>query len=142
MKAIDLELTPDEKQLLKTKGIAQKKLLSYAADEIITALEAQQQRAKVLQALIEFQQIPSIGIMFAKDLMRSGYYSLDELKAKPGAQLFDEFERMNGYHTDPCVEDQFRLVVHYANNPGSNKKWWNFTNERKAYRIKHPYGLT
>jgi hypothetical protein len=141
MKAIDLELSPDEKLLLKTKGISQKKLLGYAADEIIAVLEAQGHRAKALQALVDFQRIPSIGIMFAKDLMRAGYYSLDELKTKPGAYLFDEFENMNGYHTDPCVEDQFRLVVHYANNPGSNKKWWDFTNERKAYRVEYPYEL-
>lgn len=139
MKTIDLQLTDDEKATLRAKRIVQKELQTYAADEIITVLEARDDRAKTLQALIEFQRIPSIGIMFAHDLMRAGYYKLDDLKHRTGADLFDEFEKMNGYHTDPCVEDQFRLVVHYANNPGSNKKWWDFTSERKAYRELHPY---
>lgn len=142
MKNIELELSPDEKTLLKAKRVSQKALLSLSADEIIVVLEAQGKRAKTLQALIEFQRIPSIGIMFAKDLMRTGYYSLDAVKNRNGAHLFDEFENMNGYHTDPCVEDQFRLVVHYANNPGSNKNWWDFTSERKAYRLANPYTNT
>nr|WP_198041798.1 helix-hairpin-helix domain-containing protein [Paenibacillus larvae] len=38
-----------------------------------------------------------------------------------------------------CVEDQFRLVVYYANNPESNKKWWDFTEERKHYRETNGY---
>lgn len=139
MKTIDLQLTANEKAIIRTKRIPQKILQGYAADEIIAVLEAGMERAKVLQALIEFQRIPSVGIMFAHDLMRAGYYSLDALKHRTGAELFDEFEKMNGYHTDPCVEDQFRLVVHYANHPDSNKKWWDFTKERKAYRERHPY---
>lgn len=141
MKNIDLQLTANEKAILRTKDITRKVLLGYATDEIITALEAHGNRARQLQALIEFQRIPSIGIMFARDLMRAGYYSLDSLKHRPGAELFDEFEKMNGYHTAPCVEDQFRLVVHYVNNPGSNKKWWDFTKERKLYREQHPYEI-
>jgi hypothetical protein len=141
MKNIDLELSSAEKSILKAKKISQKALQSYAADEIVSVLEATDQRAKTLQALVAFQSVPSIGIAFAKDLMRTGYYSLEQLRNRQGAELFDAFEKMNGYHTDPCVEDQFRLVVHYANNPGSNKKWWDFTNERKVYREQVPYQL-
>lgn len=47
-----------------------------------------------------------------------------------------------GVWVDPCVEDQFRLVVHYANHPNSKHNWWNFTPERKAFREKNGYPST
>jgi AraC-like DNA-binding protein len=37
------------------------------------------------------------------------------------------------------VEDQFRLVVHYADHPGTIRNWWDFTNERKAFRQVNGY---
>jgi hypothetical protein len=138
-KKINLELTPDEKLLLKQKGITQKGLMDYAIDEIIHALNAPSPRAKILQALFEFQQIPSVGIRFAHDLIFLGYYSLSELKDKEAPDLLDQYENKLGSKVDPCVEDQFRLVVHYANHPGSNKQWWDFTGERKAYRAQYGY---
>jgi hypothetical protein len=138
-KKINLELTADEKQLLKQKGITQKALMDYAIDEIIHLLNATPARAKTLQALYDFQQIPSVGIRFAHDLIFLGYYSLAELKDKEGAQLLNSYEKKLGSKVDPCVEDQFRLVVYYANNPGSKKQWWDFTAERKAYRTKYGY---
>lgn len=141
-KKVNLELTAEEKTLLKQKGITQKVLMDYAIDEIIHVLEAPSQRAKTLQALYEFQQIPSIGIRFAHDLIFMGYYMLAELKDKQGHELLDQYEMKLGSRVDPCVEDQFRLVVHYANNRDSKKQWWDFTNERKAYRTKFGYPAT
>ncbi len=141
-KNINLELTADEKLLLKQKGITQKALMNYAIDEIIHILNASAQRAKTLQALFEFQQVPSIGIRFAHDLIFLGYYTLAELKGKQGYELLNEYEEKLGHRVDPCVEDQFRLVVHYANNSGSNKKWWDFSAERKNYRAKNGYPAT
>lgn len=81
-------------------------------------------RAKEIRALAEFQSIPSTGPRFAKDLIELGYYSLEELRTKDGAILLDEFEVLCGVPMDPCVEDQFRLVVYYANHPNTNKQWW------------------
>ena len=138
-KKINLELTPEEKQLLKQKGITQKALMDYAIDEIVHALNSSPQRAKILQALYEFQQVPSIGIRFAQDLIFLGYHNLTELKDKQGPELLNDYERKLGNRVDPCVEDQFRLVVYYANHPNSNKQWWDFTAERKAYRNKYGY---
>lgn len=138
-KKADLELTVEEKALLKQKGITQKVLMDYAINEIIHALDAPSQRAKTLQALYEFQQIPSIGIRFAHDLIFMGYYSLAELKDKQGHELLDQYENKLGSRVDPCVEDQFRLVVHYANNRDSKKQWWDFTAKRKTYRSKYGY---
>jgi hypothetical protein len=102
-------------------------------------LNAPSQRVKTLQALFEFQQIPSVGIRFAHDLIFLGYYSLSELKDKKAPELLDQYEKKLGNRVDPCVEDQFRLVVHYSNHTDSNKQWWDFTNERKAYRTQYGY---
>jgi len=96
-------------------------------------------RAKEIYAFADFQRIPSIGIEFAKDLVFLGYYSVEELNGKNGANLTDHYEKMKGYKTDPCVEDQFRLAVDFAKNEDYSKKWWNFTSERKEYRNKFGY---
>lgn len=138
-KKINLELTSEEKLLLRQQGITQKALMDYAIDEIIHAVNASPQRAKTLQALYEFQQVPSVGIRFAHDLIFLGYYNLAELKDKTGSELLNDYEKKLGGKVDPCVEDQFRLIVHYANNRGSKKQWWDFTAERKAYRDKNGY---
>nr|WP_317171850.1 helix-turn-helix domain-containing protein [Spirosoma validum] len=47
-----------------------------------------------------------------------------------------------GVWTDSCVEDQFRLVIHFANHPNSKLNWWDFTPERKAFREKNGYPST
>lgn len=53
--------------------------------------------------------------------------------------VIDAFERKKGYWIDSCVEDQFRLVVHYANTADHSKNWWDFTKERKKYRLEKGY---
>src|SRR4051812_38973100 len=100
-KKINLELTPEEKLLLKQKGVTQKALMDYAIDEIIEALNASHKRAKILQALYEFQQIPSVGIRFAHDLIFLGYYTLAELKDKTGSDLLNAYEQKLGSKVDP-----------------------------------------
>jgi hypothetical protein len=59
-------LTTAEKQMLQTKKISQKLLQDYAPDEIAALLEASPGRAEELNALAEFQSIPSLGINFAE----------------------------------------------------------------------------
>ncbi|EHQ29290.1 helix-hairpin-helix domain-containing protein [Mucilaginibacter paludis] len=134
MKTPKLDLEDSEKYLLKKAGITLPEITSYAPDELCIILKTTEQRAREINALVNFQNIPSIGPKFARDLIALGYYSLNQLKDKNGAELFDAHQQFIGTKTDPCVEDQFRLVVYYANNPGSNKQWWDFTSERKAYR--------
>ena len=92
-KSINLELTQDEKHLIKIKKISQKQLANYAIDEMITILNADVERAKILKALFEFQSISSIGIKFAKDLMLLGYYNLSSLKDKSGPELLIVYEK-------------------------------------------------
>jgi hypothetical protein len=65
-----------------------------------------------------------------------GYFSLDELKDKDGAKLTDEYELKKGYWTDPCVEDQFRLVVHYANTNDQKKRGGTLPKSEKSFVLK------
>ena len=136
---IKINLTEAEKKKLRSKKFKTSDILDLAIDEIEAILEVSFARAREIYALAEFQIVPSIGVKFAEDLIFLGYYSLNELKTKNGAKLVEEYEIKKGYWIDSCVEDQFRLVVHFANNDGSTKKWWDFTEERKKYRLEKGY---
>ncbi len=138
---IKLPLSDEEKAKLKNKKIKMADLLNYAVDEIEAILDLTAQRAKEINALAEFQSIPSIGIKFAEDLVFLGYYSIKELIKKDGAKLLDEYEYKKGYQVDPCVEDQFRLVVNFANTNDVKKTWWDFTEERKKFRNENGYPI-
>jgi hypothetical protein len=136
---IKLPLKATEKASLRKHKIKIANILDFAADELEVLLNATTERAKEIYALAEFQTVPSVGIKFAQDLIFLGYYSLKELKEKDGAELTDEYERKLGYWVDACVEDQFRLVVHYANTNDTSKTWWHFTEERKMFRTNNGY---
>ena len=136
---IKLPLTDFEKANLKKNKIKIAGILDFATDELKILLNTTTKRAKEIHALAEFQTVPSIGIKFAEDLVFLDYYSLNELKNKDGAKLTDEYEQKKGFWIDPCVEDQFRLVVNYANTNDTKKTWWDFTEERKNFRIKNGY---
>jgi hypothetical protein len=138
-KSIKLPLTDPEKAALRKNKIRLANVLDFAPDELEVLLNATPERAKEIHALAQFQTVPSIGIKFAEDLLFLGYYSLEELKNKDGAQLTDEYELKKGCWTDPCVEDQFRLVVNFANTHDTTKTWWDFTEERKMFRAKNGY---
>jgi hypothetical protein len=138
-KTINYRLTLPEKQMLKNKKISQKLLQDYAPDEIAALPEASSDRARELNALAVFQSIPSLGINFAEELIGQGYYSLEQMKGRPAVALFDAFEQHCGAWADPCVEDSYRLLVHYIENRDDSKRWWHFTSERKAYREQHGF---
>ncbi|TFF35733.1 helix-hairpin-helix domain-containing protein [Mucilaginibacter psychrotolerans] len=138
-KNINYRLTETEKQTLKAQKISQKMLQDHAPDEVAVLLNASPHRAKELQALAEFQSIPSLGINFAEELIGQGYYSLAQLKGKDAVELFDAFENHCGTWADPCVEDSYRLLVHYIETRDDSKRWWHFTAERKAYREQHGF---
>lgn len=136
---IKLPLTETEKASLRKNKIKIADILDFATDELEVLLNATTERAKEIHALAEFQTVPSVGIKFAEDLLFLGYYSLNELKEKDGAKLTDEYEQKLGYWVDPCVEDQFRLVVNIANTNDTTKTWWDFTEERKKFRTENGY---
>lgn len=136
---IKLPLTDLEKANLRKNKIKIADILDFATDELEVLLNTTTERAKEIYALAEFQTVPSIGIKFAEDLVFLGYYSLNELKNKDGAKLTDEYELKKGFWIDPCVEDQFRLVVNFANTHDIKRTWWDFTEERKKFRIENGY---
>ena len=136
---IKLGLTPEEIKRLRANKIKVSDISEYLVDDLSVLLNVPPTRAKEIYALAEFQSVPSIGIKFAQDLISLGYYSLDELKEKDGARLIKDLEHSTGTWIDPCVEDQCRLVVDYANNRENSKKWWDFTEERKKYRLENGY---
>ena len=134
-----LPLTEGERINLRKNKIKMSDFHLHALDELAIYLEATPDRTRELYALAQFQTIPSVGPKFASDLIFLGYYSLAELVDKNGAALTDEYEQKKGYWIDPCVEDQFRLAVHYAQTSDASKTWWDFTQERKAYRSVNGY---
>jgi hypothetical protein len=133
---IDLGLTVAEKLYLRKEKISLKTLRDYAIDEIASVLNASPERAKELYALAEFQSIPSLGIGFAKELISQGYFSFEQLRGKEAVELFNAYEKHCGCWADPCVEDSYRLLVHYIEHQDGSKRWWDFSKERKAYRAK------
>ncbi|HEY5822885.1 MAG TPA: helix-hairpin-helix domain-containing protein [Cyclobacteriaceae bacterium] len=134
-----LDVTVAEKKGLRVHKIKIKEMHHHSIASLQQLLNTSKIRAMELYALSEFQSLPSIGIRFSQDLISMGFYSLKDLKKKDGAQLTDQFEAQSGVWIDSCVEDQFRLVVHYANHPDSKLNWWDFTKERKAFREKSGY---
>ncbi|GAB3552214.1 helix-hairpin-helix domain-containing protein [Spirosoma fluminis] len=137
-----LKVTPAEVKKLRALKIRKSEMHLHNIEVLQTLLVTSKIRAMELFALSEFQSLPSVGIRFAHDLIWMGYYSLQDLKGKDPAQLTDQYELEKGVWTDPCVEDQFRLVVHFANHPNSKLNWWDFTPERKAFREKNGYPST
>ncbi len=137
-----LDITAGERKRLRLANVRVKEIHRHTLNELQSVLQISKIRAMELFALSEFQSLPSIGIRFAHDLISMGYYSLAQLKGKNGARLTDQFEVQTGAWVDPCVEDQFRLIVHYAQHPESHRNWWDFTTERKAFRGKYGYPAT
>ncbi len=136
---IKLDLTDHERRQLRRHKVKIADLTAYAVDELELMLQVPTHRARELFALADFQRIPTVGIEFARDLIFMGYFAVQELRDQDGAELRNEFERQKGYRIDSCVEDQFRLAVHYARTGDTSKRWWDFTPERKRYRAQFGY---
>jgi hypothetical protein len=136
---LKLPLTDAEKASLRKHKINMANILDFGVDELEVFLQVSPGRAKEIYALAEFQTVPSVGIKFAEDLVFLGCYSLSELKDQDGAKLTDAYELKKGYWTDPCVEDQFRLIVYTAKTNDTKKTWWDFTSERKRFREENGY---
>jgi AraC-like DNA-binding protein len=137
-----LDIQIAEKRKLRAEGIKLNDIHHHPIRSLKAILNVSEIRAMELKALSEFQSIPSIGSKFAHDLIQLGFYSLNDLKGKDPAKLFNKLELLAGAWIDPCVEDQFRLVVHYADHPGHPVNWWDFTQERKKFRQDKGYPST
>ncbi|WP_163972000.1 helix-hairpin-helix domain-containing protein [Oceanobacillus halotolerans] len=135
-----LPLTREEKLKLRKAKVKISELHTFNTEQIAYMLNISLEKAKIYNGLAQFQTVPSIGYQLAEKLVFNlSIFSLAEIKDKSGAQIFDQLEKQLGVWTDSCVEDQIRCVINYANNPMSSKKWFDFTDERKAYREKMGY---
>ncbi|MFS0783035.1 helix-hairpin-helix domain-containing protein [Bacillus sp. 1P06AnD] len=138
-----LPLEPEEKAKMRSAGVRLKELYGIPVEGLVDLLDISPVRAQRLKSLAIFQNIPSIGIRFAENLVDIlEIYGLEDLKDKDPADLFDRLEKGCGYRIDPCVEDQFRCAVNYANDQTSQKKWHDFTEKRKRFREEFGYPKT
>lgn len=141
-KTIKLPLTNEERASLRRNKIRTLQIPDMLDVELSQMTGMEVKRAKELIALATFQAIPDIGPVMAECLVLLGYFRLEEFVGQDPAHLLDELEARLGYWVDPCVEDQLRLVVHFAEHAAVHKRWWDFTDERKAYRAKFGYPAT
>lgn len=135
-----LPLSLEEKGKLRKAKIKIGEIYKLSTIQLIQTLDIQEDRARLIKGLAEFQTVPSIGFVLASRLVNHLHiFSLQDIRQKDGAALIDLLEKKLGVWTDSCVEDQIRCVIHYANNPNSNKQWFDFTEERKQYRQMFGY---
>lgn len=78
-----------------------------------------------------FQDIPNIGKAIEKNLILIGFKEPIELVNKDPYLMYQELCYVTQQKQDPCVLDIFISAVNYMQG-GPPKKWWEFTQERKA----------
>jgi hypothetical protein len=102
-----LPLTTEEKKTLRREQIKLSEIHSLNHTMLAKVLSIPADRAKEMKALADFQTVPSIGFQLAYKLVKHlQYFSLDEIKEKDGALLFDLLKKRLGVWTDSCVEDK------------------------------------
>lgn len=137
---VKLPLTKEEKIRLRKAKVKLSQVHNQELDDLALILGVSTDRSRVIRGLAMFQQVPSIGHNLAEKMVyKLGINTFEEIKDENGAELLDKLEQNLGVWTDPCVEDQIRCVVNYANNPKSPKQWFDFTEERKLYRQRNGY---
>jgi Pathogenicity locus len=139
-KSPKLPLTDEERSSLRREKIRLKEIKHYSPEELGKRLGIPLERAHYLVGMCIFQQVPSIGPNMAHNVVEDlQFYTFEEIKVEKGEDLIIALEKKYGVWMDPCVEDSLRCVVHHARHPESEKNWWDFTAERKAYRSEHGY---
>jgi Pathogenicity locus len=139
-KSPKLPLTDEERRSLRGEKIRLKEIKDHSPKELVERLGIPLERARYLVGMSIFQQVPSIGPNMAHNVVEDlQFYTFAEIKDEKGEDLIIALEKKYGVWMDPCVEDSLRCVVHHARHPDSEKNWWDFTADRKAYRAEHGY---
>jgi hypothetical protein len=139
-KSPKLPLTDKEREQLRKGKIKLSEIKEMKANKLAALIEVPNERARELIGLAVFQSIPSVGPKLAHNLaVDLGFSALEDVKNRRGEELVHELEKKYGVWMDPCVEDVMRCVVYHANHPGSDKNWWEFTEDRKKYREIYGY---
>lgn len=77
-----------------------------------------------------FEQIPNVGKETAKDFIFLGLRTPKDLISQDAANLYIKLcQKTKKYH-DPCVLDTFLAAIEFMCGK-SNKKWWEFSKQRK-----------
>lgn len=140
-KSPKLPLSDDERRSLRNHKMTIRDILDIDPRILCSIFDCSMERAQMLIALCDFQRIPSVGPRLAECVADLGYSSIEEVKGKDGVSLVNDLEQLYGCWMDPCVEDVMRLVADYTENRNDEKRWWDFTDERKQYRNKHGYPI-
>lgn len=84
-----------------------------------------------MKKIIHFQDIPNVGKATEQNFILIGINEPIELADKDPYTMYDDLCKTTQQRHDPCVIDIFISAVKYMNG-GPPKKWWEFTEERKA----------
>ena len=81
--------------------------------------------------------IPVVGKSIARDLQNIGIMSVEELKGKDPARLYELSNRFAGCVQDRCLLYVFRCAVYFAETPPGKRdpeklKWWNWKDMQPA----------
>jgi Pathogenicity locus len=87
-------------------------------------------KAKNVDEVLRFEQIPNIGPRIAEDFRILGLKAPADLKNQDPWVLYEKLNHKTGHRHDPCVLDTFMAAVDFMNG-GKAKPWWKFTAERK-----------
>jgi hypothetical protein len=85
--------------------------------------------------LKELRQIPGVGLSIANDLLNIGIKSIDDLKGKDPARLYQKSNRYAGAVQDRCLLYVFRCAVYFAStkHPLQGKlQWWYWKDKRRT----------
>lgn len=132
-----LDLDAEERTALREASLTARDLATTSADELHRRVHGAlpSRRCAELTALAQFQQLGSIGLESARDLVKLGFRRVEELAGHDARELFTKLERLTRGKQDPCVEDAFRCAIEQANDPqlpSELRDWWHWTHVRGA----------
>lgn len=78
----------------------------------------------------QLTDLPNIGKAMARDLLRLGIRTPEELVGKDPLQLYQQLCRVTGARQDPCVLDTFISITRFMDGEAP-QPWWAYTEERK-----------
>lgn len=79
-------------------------------------------------------ELRGVGPSIAADLNQLGIFTVDQLAASDGRELYDRLCALTGMRQDPCVEDTFVCAVAQSRDPqlpAEQKNWWYWSRLRK-----------
>jgi hypothetical protein len=82
------------------------------------------------QTLAQLQTLPGVDAATARDLLRLGVASLDDLSRRDPHELHDRLNLLDGQRHGPDVLATFAAAIHAART-GEARPWWEFSDARQ-----------